>query len=100
MSQDIQNKVKRDTSDIPEPLKFLQASFDAVKSSKEYLLLEKQLFLWQWANQRNMEFSRRDAIAGLGFPERTLESIIKKLVDLKRLIRLVQGKALRYKLVK
>ncbi len=63
----------------------------------EYLLSEKQLFLWNWANERGAEFSRRDAVNALGFPERTVESIIKKLVDLKQLDRLGQGKATRYK---
>lgn len=64
----------------------------------EYLLSEKQLLLWNWANERASEFSRRDAVDALGFPERTVESIIKKLVNLKRLVRLGQGKATRYKL--
>jgi hypothetical protein len=64
------------------------------------LLSEKQLTLWNWANERALEFSRKDAIEALGFPGRTVESIIKKLVDLKRLSRLGQGKATRYKLIK
>jgi Fic family protein len=64
----------------------------------EYLLSEKQRTLWQWiiANGAT-EFSRKDAVAALGFPERTVESIIKKLLDLKRLERLGQGKATRYR---
>lgn len=64
----------------------------------EYLLSEKQLILWNWINEENKEFSRKDAVYATGFPERTAESIIKKLVDLKRLERLGQGKATRYKL--
>jgi Fic family protein len=66
----------------------------------EYLLSEKQLALWQWvlANKHN-EFSRKDAIEELGFPPRTVESIIKKLLDLKQLERLGQGQATRYKLI-
>ncbi|WP_341763553.1 Fic family protein [Candidatus Tisiphia endosymbiont of Beris chalybata] len=67
----------------------------------EYLLSEKQLELWNWINNKVIvEFSRKDAVTALGFPERTVESIIKKLVDLKRLSRLGQGKATRYKLIK
>lgn len=66
----------------------------------ESLLSEKQLLLWQWVNKFNKEFSRKDAVGALQFPERTVESIIKKLVDLKRLERLGQGKATRYKLIK
>ncbi|MEI8054377.1 MAG: Fic family protein [bacterium] len=64
----------------------------------EHLLSEKQLALLQWAIARGMEFGRRDAIEALGFPARTVESIIKKLVDLKRLRRLGQGKATHYQL--
>lgn len=66
----------------------------------EYLLSEKQLELWNWVNNKaTVEFSRKDAVNALGFPERTIESIIKKLVGLKRLSRLGQGKATRYKLI-
>jgi Fic family protein len=50
------------------------------------------------ANERGNEFSRKDAVGELGFPERTVESIIKKLYELKRLERLGQGKATRYRL--
>lgn len=66
----------------------------------EYLLSVKQLALWQWITTQGGEFSRRDAVKALGFPERTVESIIKKLLDLKRIERLGQGKSTRYKLVK
>jgi hypothetical protein len=65
----------------------------------EYLLSEKQLALWHWACALGVEFSRKDAIEALGFPPRTVESIIKKLVDLKRLQMLGLGKATRYKLI-
>jgi len=66
----------------------------------EYLLSEKQLDLWQWA-QANKEkvFSRRDAIAALQFPARTVESIIKKLLDLDRLIKIGEGKSTRYRVI-
>ena len=68
------------------------------KSDTEYLLSPKQLSLWQWAVQNgSFEFSRKDAVEALGFPERTVESIIKKLVAMKRLQRLGEGKATRYK---
>lgn len=65
----------------------------------EYLLSEKQLLLWNWIVEQSTEFSRKDAVKALGFPERTIESIIKKLVMLKRLQRLGQGKATRYRLI-
>ena len=65
----------------------------------EYLLSEKQLLLWDWAKQRNLEFVRQDAVFALGFPERTVEAIIKKLVQLKRLNKLGEGKATRYKIL-
>ena len=38
------------------------------------------------------------AIAALGFPARTIEEIIKKLVKLNRLERIGEGKATRYKI--
>ena len=66
----------------------------------EYLLSEKQLALWQWAQTLNSEaFSRKDAIQALGFPGRTIEAIIKKLVGMKKLERLGQGRATRYRVV-
>lgn len=68
--------------------------------SVESLLSEKQLALWIWANERGNTFSRKDAVAALGFPERTVEYSIHKLVDLKRLERLGQGKATYYKVLK
>jgi Fic family protein len=66
----------------------------------EYLLSDKQLILWQWAIKRKKEFGRKDAIDKLKLPARTIESIIKKLVDLKRLDRLGQGRSTRYRLAK
>lgn len=64
----------------------------------ENLLSEKQLALWQWVQTRNVpEFSRKDAIDALGFPPRTVEAIIKKLVGLKRLERIGQGRGTRYR---
>lgn len=65
----------------------------------EYLLSTKQLSLWQWAVAKEREFNRGDAVTALQLPARTVESIIKKLLDLKRLERLGQGKATRYKVV-
>lgn len=67
----------------------------------ENLLSQKQLEVWQWIlqNQANA-FSRKDIVGALGFPERTVEAIVKKLLNMKRLIRLGEGKATRYKLSK
>lgn len=64
--------------------------------SVEHLLSAKQLELWQWAREQ-VEFSRKDAVAALGFSPRTVEAIIKKLVQLKCLTRLGQGRATHYK---
>lgn len=64
----------------------------------EYLLSEKQLHLWKWINKTNNIFSRKDAVAALKFPERTIESIIKKLLDLNKIERIGQGRSTRYKL--
>lgn len=65
----------------------------------EYLLSAKQLELWQWASKQ-LEFSRKDAVAALGFPPRTVEAIIKRLTELKLLTKLGQGKATRYQPIK
>ena len=67
----------------------------------EGLLSEKQLALWQWAQGCNQPaFSRKDAVEALGFPMRTVEATIKKLVELKRLERIGQGRATRYRVVR
>jgi Fic family protein len=64
----------------------------------EHLLSEKQLALWQWTQTWNKpEFARKDAIEALGFPPRTVEACIKKLLDLGRLVRIGQGRATRYR---
>jgi len=66
----------------------------------EYLLSEKQLDLWRWASALpEREFGRKTAMEALGFPARTVESIIRKLLDLKKLERLGEGRATRYKVV-
>lgn len=66
----------------------------------ESLLSEKQLALWRWAQTRNApEFSRKDAVEALEFPPRTVESIIKKLLDLKRLGRIGEGRSTRYRVL-
>lgn len=66
----------------------------------EYLLSEKQLALWNWTQGlAGGEFSRGDAIQALGFAPKTVEQIIKKLLDMKKLKQLGQGRATRYRLV-
>ena len=66
----------------------------------ENLLSKKQLALWQWIQKRNKkEFGRKDAVEALGFPQRTIEASIKKLVELKRLEKIGQGRATRYQQV-
>lgn len=66
----------------------------------ESLLSEKQLALWHWANTRKPRpFARKEAAVALGFPLRTVEAIVKKLVVLKKLERLGQGRATRYRVV-
>ena len=66
----------------------------------EHLLSPKQLVLWEWVNtQSEAEFSRKDIIDVLGFQARTAESAIKKLLDLKKLERVGEGRATRYRKV-
>ena len=64
----------------------------------EYLLSKKQLALWNWAKERG-EFARKDAVEALGFPPRTVEACIKKLVEMKKLRRLGQGRGTRYRVL-
>lgn len=101
-----QSTWKKDQEDVaPWLLFFLQIikkqssqALDLIQNdSINTLLSEKQLALWEWALLHNQEFSRKDAIKALNFPPRTVEQIIKKLVELKRLIKLGEGKATRYK---
>ena len=65
----------------------------------EYLLSEKQLVVWQWVSELSAEFTRKDVIGATGFPARTIESIIKKLVDLKQIESLGKGAATRYRVI-
>ena len=63
----------------------------------DYLLSEKQLDLWRWVNQRpEKTFSRKEAINALGFPPRTIEACVKKLLDLKKITKVGEGRATRY----
>lgn len=76
-----------------EALKMIQG--DQIENQ----LSEKQLALWQWIHENpDSIFARKDAVLALGFPLRTVEAIIKKLFDLKRLEKLGEGKATRYRL--
>ncbi|MBF0363709.1 MAG: Fic family protein [Oligoflexia bacterium] len=105
-----QSTWKKEEEDISEWLLFFlsvikKQSTMALKiiegDNIEYLLSEKQLDLWKWINSNSdAEFARKDAVKALKFSERTVESIIKKLLDMKKLERLGQGKAIRYRLKK
>lgn len=64
----------------------------------EYLLSRKQMAFWQWAKPQG-EFSRKSAIEALGFAARTVEEITKKLLTMKKLERLGQGRATRYRVI-
>ncbi len=65
----------------------------------EDLPSEKQLSLWQWAQARKEPaFSRKNAVEALGFAPRTVEAIIKKLVELKRLEKMGRGRGTRYRI--
>ncbi|MDX5462410.1 MAG: Fic family protein [Wolbachia endosymbiont of Tetragnatha montana] len=77
-----------------------EAHYILERENTEYLLSRKQLFFWEWAlSLADKEFSRKDAIEALGFPPRTVEAITKKLLGMKYLQRLGEGKATRYKVV-
>jgi Fic family protein len=64
----------------------------------EYLLSKKQLAFWKWAQSYgSKEFNRGDAINALGVAPRTIEQIMKKFLDMKKLQQLGQGRATRYR---
>jgi len=70
------------------------------KDDIEYLLSEKQLALWRWAQLLpDKTFGRQAAVEALGFPPRTVESIIKKLLEMKALAKIGTGRATRYRVV-
>jgi hypothetical protein len=60
------------------------------------LLSEKQWEVWNWARATG-DFSRKTAVESLRMPPRTVESIIKKLLALKKIERLGEGRASRYR---
>ena len=63
----------------------------------ENLLSEKQWEVWNWARATG-DFSRKTAVESLRMPPRTVESAIKKLLDLKKIERFGEGRATRYRL--
>ncbi|MDR2598187.1 MAG: Fic family protein [Holosporales bacterium] len=68
------------------------------KDNFEQLLSEKQLVVWSYIlGLQGGEFSRRDVISGTGITAITVESIIKKLLAMNKIIRLGQGRATRYR---
>jgi len=76
----------------------LEAQIVLESDQFEYLLSEKQLEFWQWAKQKET-FSRKTAIDELGFAARTVEDITKKLLDMRKLERMGQGRATRYRVL-
>lgn len=103
-----QNSWKTEKEDISPWLMFFlgvveeqsRLAFNLVQEDRiDHLLSVKQLELWRWIHEDHFEeFSRKTASESLGFPERTVESIIKKLLDMKRLEKLGQGRSTRYRL--
>lgn len=102
-----QKSWKSDTEDLSPWLLFIFDIFhqQAVKAQEllendqfEYLLSEKQLQFWQWVKQQG-EFSRKTAIDALGFAPRTVEDMTRKLLDMRKLERLGQGRATRYRVI-
>jgi DNA-binding transcriptional ArsR family regulator len=68
-----------------------------VDDGSENLLSEKQWEVWNWVRATG-DFSRKTAVAALRMPPRTVESAIKKLLDLKKIERFGEGRATRYRL--
>lgn len=62
----------------------------------EKFLSEKQLLVWQYALSQE-SFKRADAISATKLKSRTVEESIKKLVRMKKLEKIGEGKATRYR---
>ncbi|MDR2464512.1 MAG: hypothetical protein LBD36_02820 [Holosporales bacterium] len=68
------------------------------KDNFEQLLSEKQLIVWNCILRlQGTEFSRKDIIAATGITAVTVESIIKKFLNMNKIMRLGQGRATRYR---
>ena len=103
-----QKSWKRKREDVSEWLKFFLRMLQAQATqalqlleddSLEIHLSAKQMALWRWAQGLSEgEFGRKAAVEALGYSPRTVESIIKKLVGMKRLTRIGEGRATRYKI--
>lgn len=68
------------------------------KESVEEFLSEKQQQVWEFALSQK-EFSRSDVIAATKLNARTIEYAIKKLVDMKKLQRIGEGRGTRYRTI-
>jgi len=64
----------------------------------ESLLSEKQLLVWNFA-LTSKDFQRADVIKATGLKPRTVEESIKKLLQMKKIQKLGQGRATRYRVV-
>jgi Fic family protein len=62
----------------------------------EIFLSEKQQLVWEFALKSKV-FARKDVIASTKLPPRTAEEAIKKLLKMKKLEQLGQGRATRYR---
>jgi hypothetical protein len=64
------------------------------------LLSEKQLQVWNFIlSLQGKEFSRKSVAEALHMPAITVESIIRKFLEMKKITRLGQGRATRYKIL-
>ena len=76
-----------------------QKAFDLLNDEdEEDLLSDNQQRIFDWANSRNNEnFTRKQAAEALDIPPSSVEKAIKKLLDMKKIKRLGQGRGTRYK---
>ncbi|MDR2464160.1 MAG: Fic family protein [Holosporales bacterium] len=64
----------------------------------EQLLSAKQLVVWEYIlSLHGKEFSRKDVIEATGMVAVTVESVIKKFLNMNKITRLGQGRAARYR---
>jgi Fic family protein len=66
----------------------------------EQLLSEKQLVVWNYIlSLDGREFGRKDVIAATNISAITVESIIKKFLNMNKITKLGQGRATRYRII-
>jgi Fic family protein len=63
----------------------------------EQLLSEKQLAVWNYISSSPEKSGRKDIAEATGIPAVTVESVVRKLLNMNKIIKLGQGRATKYR---